>query len=57
MPDDLFGFNAEDIRRIRKAVEFYEQFQHRQVMRRPQMPASVEGVVYVTGILDEDLDP
>jgi hypothetical protein len=55
MADEVFGFTIEDIRRIRKAVAFTESFQVKQTMRRPQMPATAEGISYIVGTLTEDM--
>jgi hypothetical protein len=54
MADEVFGFTIEDIRRIRKAVAFTESFQVQQTMRRPQVPATAEGINYIVGTLTED---
>lgn len=56
MAEEIFGFTADDVRRIRKAVEFYESYQRNIRERRERTPATVDGIDYVTGTLTEDLD-
>jgi len=55
MPDDVFGFNSQDIVRIRKALEFIESFQRKPDMRRTNLPATVYGLDYIYGTLAADL--
>jgi hypothetical protein len=53
--EQVYGFGAEDVRRLRKMLAFYESFMRKPDMRRPQMPATVHGLDYVYGTLTSDL--